>query len=162
MKTYTFDPTGVHLMRLRYEAEQLGGDAVQVTRDHPNGTPGAAMLEVTVPESVTLSQVEDALTAATGVDDEGFTAFLSVANIAEAKDLIDALAAQARLDRAIVNRTVVELNILRAWVMSFKAAVAAATSLSNLQTRVAALDNLNPRTKQQVITAIKTDVDAQE
>lgn len=61
--------------------------------------------------------------------------------------------------RAVVILTVDELNILRQWVMSFKAAVAAATSLADLKTRVAALPNLNDRTNAQARNAIEDHVD---
>jgi hypothetical protein len=70
--------------------------------------------------------------------------------------------ASARLARAIIVGTVTELNDLRAWITSFKAAVAAASSLANLQTRVAALANTPQRTKAQVITFIKNNVTANE
>lgn len=44
--------------------------------------------------------------------------------------------------RTILLTILDETNRLRAWITSFKAAVAAATSLGNLQTRVAALNNM--------------------
>lgn len=47
-----------------------------------------------------------------------------------------------------------ELNVLRDWITQYKAQVAAATSLANLQTRVAALPNVPQRTNQQLRTAI--------
>lgn len=47
-----------------------------------------------------------------------------------------------------------ELNILRDWVTRYKAQVAAATSLANLQTRVASLPDVPQRTNQQLRTAI--------
>lgn len=51
--------------------------------------------------------------------------------------------------------TLDELNLLRDWITAFKAAVAAATSLANLQTRVAALPNTPDRTVPQAIQAVR-------
>ncbi len=60
--------------------------------------------------------------------------------------LINLLDANARAYRAIAALAIDEINTLREWIVSFQAAVAAATSLANLQTRVAALPNLPDRT----------------
>lgn len=51
-----------------------------------------------------------------------------------------------------------EINVVREWVVSFKAAVAASTSLANMQTRVAALPDLPDRTLAQAKTAIQTKI----
>jgi hypothetical protein len=51
-----------------------------------------------------------------------------------------------------------ELNILRQWEMSLKAAVAAATSLADLKTSVAALPNLPDRTLAQAKSAIQAKI----
>jgi hypothetical protein len=59
-------------------------------------------------------------------------------------------------DKAIILALIDELNLLRAWVVAFKAATAAATSLANLQTRVAALSDLPDRTVPQAIAAVRT------
>jgi hypothetical protein len=59
----------------------------------------------------------------------------------------------ARAYRAIAALTIDEINTLREWIVSFQAAVAAASSLANLQTRVAALPNLPDRTLAQAKTA---------
>lgn len=53
-----------------------------------------------------------------------------------------------------------EFNIVRGWTVSFKAEVAASTSLANLQTRVATLPTLNDRTLDQLKTAFDNRVDA--
>jgi len=63
-----------------------------------------------------------------------------------------------KVARAIVQEAVDEINLLREWIMSFKAAVAAATSLANLQTRVAALSDLPDRTLAQAKTAITNNI----
>ncbi len=59
----------------------------------------------------------------------------------------------ARAYRAVAGIMVDEINILREWIVAFKAATAAATSLANLQTRVAALPDLPDRTLAQARTA---------
>lgn len=51
-----------------------------------------------------------------------------------------------------------ELNILRGWTLDFKAEVAAATSLADLQTRVAGLPDLADRTLAQLRTAINNRI----
>jgi hypothetical protein len=76
-----------------------------------------------------------------------------------AKELYDALDAEARALRAVAALTVDELNDLRAWITSFKAEVAAASSLADLKTRVAALPNLPQRTYAQARTAVRNAVD---
>ncbi len=53
-----------------------------------------------------------------------------------------------------------EINFVREWTVALKAAVAAATSLANLQTRVAALDTLGDRTLAQAKTAIQAKINA--
>lgn len=63
-----------------------------------------------------------------------------------------------KLLRAAAAIMVDEINVLREWEVSFKAAVAAATNLANLQTRVAALPDLPDRTLAQAITAIKNKI----
>jgi hypothetical protein len=55
--------------------------------------------------------------------------------------------------RSVAAIMVDELNSLRGWIMSFKAAVASATSLADLKTRVAALPDLPDRTLLQAKTA---------
>lgn len=62
--------------------------------------------------------------------------------------------AQAKLFRAVASVLVDELNSIRQWITSFKAATAAATSLNDFKTRVAALGNMPDRTLAQAKTAI--------
>ncbi len=57
--------------------------------------------------------------------------------------------------KAILLTLLDELNNLRDWITAFKAATAAATSLANLQTRVAALPNTPDRTVPQAIQAVR-------
>ncbi len=51
-----------------------------------------------------------------------------------------------------------ELNAVRQWITDFKAAVAAATTLADLKTRVAALVNLPQRNALQIKPALATRV----
>lgn len=78
-----------------------------------------------------------------------------------AKALYDAQDAAYRQVRAIVKLTVDELNILRGWLTSFKAEVAAAANLTDLKNRVAALPNTPERTYTQARTAIDTLIDGE-
>ena len=68
--------------------------------------------------------------------------------------------AELKLLRGAAAVLVDEINIVRQWTVSMKAATAAATSFANLQTRIAALPTLNDRTLQQAVTAIKAKIDA--
>lgn len=56
--------------------------------------------------------------------------------------------------RSVLLVAVDEINNLRQWLTSFKAAVAAATTLADLKTRVAALPNTPDRTPAQAKAAI--------
>ncbi len=51
-------------------------------------------------------------------------------------------AGPSKLQRAVLFTTIDALNVLREWDVSFQAAVAAATTLADLKTRVAALPSL--------------------
>jgi hypothetical protein len=53
-----------------------------------------------------------------------------------------------------------EVNNLRGWIVSFKAATAASSSLADLKTRVAALPNMPDRTTNQLVTALSTTLDS--
>ncbi len=66
----------------------------------------------------------------------------------------------ARAYRAITALTIDEINTLREWIVAFKVATAAATSLANLQTRVAALPDLPDRTLAQAKSAFITKVNS--
>lgn len=63
-----------------------------------------------------------------------------------------------RRSRAIVAVLIDEINALRGWMTSYKADVAASTSLADLKTRVAALPNLPARTGAQAKSAIAAKV----
>jgi hypothetical protein len=64
------------------------------------------------------------------------------------------------LHRAVAAVMVDEINAIRDWITSFKSAVAAATSLADLQTRVAALAGMPDRTLAQAKTAVQAKIDA--
>ncbi len=74
--------------------------------------------------------------------------------------LINLLDANARAYRAIAALAIDEINTLREWIVSFQAAVAAASSLANLQTRVAALPSLPDRTLAQAKAAFINKVNS--
>lgn len=67
----------------------------------------------------------------------------------------------AILTRSAASTLVSEINAIRDWITSFKAAVAASTSFANLQTRIAALAAMPDRTlaqaKAAILSAISTD-----
>jgi len=93
--------------------------------------------------------------------------------IAAAQNVIDTapasspqLTAQTAIDampifeKAIILTLIDELNLLRDWIVAFKVQTAAATSLANLQTRVAALPDMPDRTVPQAIAAVRTKAGA--
>lgn len=63
-------------------------------------------------------------------------------------------------DRAIVLVAIDEINLLRQWITSFKAAVAASSSLADLKSRVAALANVPDRTVAQAKAAVTNKISA--
>lgn len=78
----------------------------------------------------------------------------------DAKAIINSLGNDlAKVLRAEAAVLVDEINSLRRWVTSFKAEVAAASSLADLKTRVASLPNLPDRTLAQAKTAIINKID---
>lgn len=76
-------------------------------------------------------------------------AWQALQNQNQAIAFMTVLGNQARAYRAVAAIMVDEINALRDWITGFKAAVAAATSLADLKTRVAALPNTPDRTMQQ-------------
>lgn len=61
--------------------------------------------------------------------------------------------------RIVASILIDEINSLRAWITAFKAATAAATSLADFKTRVAALDAMPARTMAQAKTAYNNRAD---
>ena len=64
--------------------------------------------------------------------------------------------------QALATLTLNQVNILRALWMSYKVEVAAATSLGDLQTRIAGMDDTPELTISQLKTAMKNQIDAME
>lgn len=122
----------------------------------------------TAPDGATLAPKKifsgGALRNATAEEIAGFPALEAADEMAKTKTTVklflDDGDRRNLLSRAIAELIVDELNIIRGWTVSFKAEVAAATTLADLKTRVATLSSLSDRTKAQVLTAIKNKVDA--
>lgn len=65
----------------------------------------------------------------------------------------------AKLLRSVADAARDSDNALRAWITSFRAAVASATNLADLKTRVAALPAMPAITNAQLLTAIANRID---
>lgn len=85
-------------------------------------------------------------------------AWVAAQNQTQAIAFMTALNNQARAYRAVAAIMVDEINALRDWVTAFKVATAAATSLADFKTRVAALPDLPDRTLAQAKSAFITKV----
>lgn len=75
-------------------------------------------------------------------------------------NLLDANSTVGILLRGLADIMRDEINILRGWITDFKTDVAAATSLADLKTRVAANADLLDRTLSQIRTSIKNRMDS--
>lgn len=153
-----------------YKYRKNGGEVVGVSVS-PNNLPiesefseieGESGLDLSVKRIV----VGSILREATAQEIAGFQAF-------EDEDNLNKLRGRAKLQfdsenrelmalKAVVFETVSEINILRDWLVAFKAEVALASNLADLKTRVASLSNTPPRTQAQVITALKNRITAGE
>jgi len=87
MINYTFDPSGINLIRLKAEVAALGGSVKVVRGTRLDGSPGVPTLEVSVPDAVLAADVQAAITRSTGVTDAEANAFQKTRDIAEAKGL---------------------------------------------------------------------------
>lgn len=74
--------------------------------------------------------------------------------------LLNSTTERDKLIRAVLLTMFDENNNTRQWIQSFKAAVAASTSLADLKTRVAALPAMPDRTVQQAKTAVSNKIDS--
>lgn len=74
--------------------------------------------------------------------------------------LLNAQDERAKLERAVLLTIIDENNVTRQWITGFKAAVAAAASLADLKTRVAALPDMPDRTVQQAKTAVQNKINS--
>ncbi len=87
-------------------------------------------------------------------------AWQSGQNENQANAFMLALDSNSRAYRAVAAIMVDEINALREWIVSFKAQVAAASSLADLKTRVAGLPDLPDRTLAQAKAAFISKVNA--
>lgn len=78
-----------------------------------------------------------------------------------ARALFDKPTAVSALHRAELKLILTEINTLRSWVVSLKAAVVAATTLADMKIRVAALPDMPDRTAAQVKAALMAEVDGE-
>jgi hypothetical protein len=130
-----------------------------LVRSSANGTLGPlrqlGLAKIAVPGSNTVrnaTQVEIDAFAAAEVDDE---------NSLDAEAAIALLETHPQFRKMMVafaDITKDEINTLRAWITDFKADVAAATTLADLKTRVAANPDLPARTLAQLRTALRNRV----
>jgi hypothetical protein len=121
------------------------------------GTMGlSASVDITFDPAATGAQQAAAQNAVATFDWSGtaHAAWELLKDRADATTDLSDLTAPNKLLRALLLTLLDELNALREWLVSFKAATAAATSLTNLQTRVAALPDMPDRTAAQARTAI--------
>lgn len=120
-------------------------------------------ITVSTAESATPQQLA-ALRAAIDTFDWSDTAHATWENSTGRTDGVDAVendhTAVYKTLRGTAAVLVDEINILRQWIVAFKVEVAAAASLADLKTRVAALPNLPDRTLTQAKTAIKAAITA--
>lgn len=73
----------------------------------------------------------------------------------EATSLLDLIDAERALVRSVALAALDELNAIRSWLVSFKAAVATAASLSQLKESVALLPDTPDRTRLQLRNVIR-------
>lgn len=76
------------------------------------------------------------------------------------KDLLDSQSDAGIILRSVLDICLDEINALRGWITDYKADVAAATSLADLKTRVAANPDLPNRTLVQLRNAVKSRIDS--
>jgi hypothetical protein len=83
---------------------------------------------------------------------------------AQRAEAIDIFANQpyalSKLNRAVDLVMMDEINLIREWLMSFKSATAAATTLATFQSGVAALPSMPDRTPVQAKTAVQNKVNS--
>lgn len=140
-------------MSIKYLArldQTIRDGGVAITGVNSNGLVSPSSLQPTAQPIINAFDDSDAAQAA----------YENLKSRTVADNLIDldktALLKIARAEAAVL---IDEINLLREWIVSFKAATAAATSLANLQSRVAALPDMPDRTFAQAKTAIKAKID---
>ena len=125
-----------------------------------DGVSGQGPFAVQYSASATAQQRSqgDSMVAAFVVNDDATE--IATRQRADADGDFDAAADLGRLLRAVAAVLVDEINALREWDASLAAAVAAATSLADLKTRVAALPALPDHTLAQARAAILNKISA--
>lgn len=136
--------------------EELAAAGVPVLTVRGFGDP-AASGEAVLADNATQQQQTDAAAVITAHD--AAASALTVLR-GEAKSILTTAGGAGKLQRAVAAVLVDEINSLRQWLASFKAEVAAATSLADLKTRVAGLPNMPDRTLAQAKTAIENKLDS--
>ena len=125
---------------------------------NPNVPGGVAMkfLKVDGPDVVEMSQGEkDSITAVE-------TAAYIASTRTSSKSTLDDFGSPNLATQALALLVLNQVNILRGLWMAYKVEVAAATSLGDLQTRVAGMDDTPELTISQLKTAMKNQIDAME
>lgn len=120
----------------------------------PNWTPGAGQTEDDRPKITLPAEYR------VDVTDFDPVAERAIANRTTAKTILSAREPASALERALTSILVDEFNTLRSWLRDYKAAVAVASTLADLKTRVAALPNMPDRTLAQLRTAIENRIDS--
>jgi hypothetical protein len=128
---------------------------VEGIRDNPDG------ISLAVPSDAETTAIDAAVAAHVPVVEAERRAPLDnlAARVTAKEAITTKLTSDAKLARALVSVLIDELNDARAWITSFKAEVAAATTLADLKTRVASLPAMPARTLAQAKTAIANKID---
>jgi hypothetical protein len=101
----------------------------------------------------------NAVIAAFDWSQTAYDAWLATKVRLQAQNALDAAKdLSMRVDKAVAQIMLQEINTLRQWIADFKTQTAAATNLANLQSRVASLPNLTQYTEQQLLTAIRNRI----
>jgi hypothetical protein len=122
---------------------------VDITGVNSNGLVSPAGLQAAA--QPTIDAFDDSDTAQNAAENQAYRGTAQIRLDDDRTDLYKILRAEADV-------LVGELNILRQWFMSFKAEVAAATSLADLKSRVATLPDTPDRTLSQALTALKNTI----
>lgn len=141
-------------------SEAITNAGIPLERIEGSSGPGNYLL---VFQAVATQPQQDQAASIASSFDWSFTAHLEwLAAKAKAADRAaaqsDSTDGLARILRGVVIVLVDELNDLRQWITSFKSAVAAASNLADLKTRVAALANTPARTLAQARNAVANKI----
>lgn len=134
---------------------ELGGASLLVTGDWPEGRQ-----KTVTTQGVTQSALDAAILAHVADFSPESPDVLLAAERAWAKQLASDEGGPYKLERAVLLVLLDEVNVLRQWITSFKAAVAAAATLADLKTRVSALPAMPDRTSAQARAAVAAKIDS--